>query len=493
VTKGFIRYEVKNGIEYASVYKAKRLADGTKTNDVQWLGRVIDKQNGVYRNKEKGTFTFSLETGVTEIQSSKREKLILDFGDSFILNEVMVQSGFSTLLKNVYGEMSDTLLSLLFYRSLQSGANCYAQTWWEGSYARILFPKANTASQRISETLAELGDEWLQRTFFKNYLQYISTRCGGGVLIDSTGLPNDCDSPLTAVNNHNGQVSNETRLVLVIERKSGLPLYFRYASGNIVDVSTLEATLAEVRAYGVDITHAIIDAGYYSDKNIKAMRAGGVSFLMRMPTNRKLYKELIAFHASGLEDAKYLVKYRERFVYIKRVEIDLFGAKGYAFIALDVDRKHDEMKKYMHDNYDNLDVSFDEMNAVMHAKGLFVLISSGYIEVYEVLPLYYQRQVIEQVFDIGKNNVDLLPLRVHGIDAFRGHLLLSFLSVVAYILVNNMLKHSDFCALGVYRNLRNLKCKVFDDSIIVHEPNKKMISIVNHLKLKLPSVIPFNW
>jgi transposase len=98
---------------------------------------------------------------------------------------------------------------------------------------------------------------------------------------------------VTAINNHNGVISNETRLVLVLDKKSGLPIYFRYVAGNIVDVMTLEATLAEVRAYGVDVRHAIVDAGYYSEKNIRAMHESEISFVLRMPPNRKLHKELI--------------------------------------------------------------------------------------------------------------------------------------------------------------------------------------------------------
>jgi hypothetical protein len=84
MTKGFIRYETKNNIEYASVYKAKRI-DGNKINDIEWLGKVIDKKNGIFQSKERGTFKFSLENGVLEYLLPTEEKLILDFGDSYFL------------------------------------------------------------------------------------------------------------------------------------------------------------------------------------------------------------------------------------------------------------------------------------------------------------------------------------------------------------------------------------------------------------------------
>jgi len=485
MTKGFIRYESKNNVEYASVYKARRV-DGKKVNDIEWLGRVIDKEQGIYQSRKRGVFQYTLESKDIEYLPYTQEKLILDFGDSFFLNEMLTRCGFMSLIKHVFGNMTDILSSLIFYKTLHGGANCYAKNWWEGSYTRLLFPEAHLPSQRISETLRELGDEHLHRDFFRAYLQYISSKVQGSVLIDSTGLPNDIHFPLTAISNHNGIISNESRLILVLERTSKLPIYFRYVAGNIVDVSTLQTTIAEIREYGIDVHHAVVDAGYYSEKNIKALQTDGISFLLRMSTNRKLYKELITKYGPGLEDAKYLVKYRGRFVFVRRVEIDLFGKIGYAYVSLDIDRKHDEIKKYFNQALDDDDISVDDINITMQSKGFFVLVSSESIEPVDLLPLYYTRQAIEQVFDISKSNTDLLPLRVHTIDAFRGHLLISFISSAAYILVNNTLKGSDVCVAGAYYILRNQKCKVYDDVIIPQEANKKMNDIAKHVGLTFP-------
>jgi len=262
MTKGFIRYEKKNGVEYASIYKAKRI-EGKKTNEIEYLGRVVDKNKGIYKNNKKGTFSFALEDGKTQYLPTVTEKLILDFGDSYLLNEMLIRSGFKELIERIYEGKSEMVLALLFHRVLRGGANCYAHVWWEGAYTRILFPKAGLQSQRISEQLQDLGDERNQRHFFIEYLRYISDKCGKGILVDSTGLPNDIRFPLTAINNHNGEISNETRLILVLDRQSGMPIYFRYTAGNIVDVSTLETTLNEIHAYGVEVEYAIVDAGYF--------------------------------------------------------------------------------------------------------------------------------------------------------------------------------------------------------------------------------------
>ena len=59
----------------------------------------------------------------------------------------------------------------------------------------------------------------------------------------------------------------------------------------------------------------------------------------------------------------------------------------------------------------------------MASQGVFILVSSGKMVKEKILPAYYMRQQIEQIFDIGKNYADMLPLRVQNESTFRGHLL----------------------------------------------------------------------
>jgi len=39
------------------------------------------------------------------------------------------------------------------------------ESWFEGNFAKILFPKSNLSSQKISKILSTLGDESIQRKF----------------------------------------------------------------------------------------------------------------------------------------------------------------------------------------------------------------------------------------------------------------------------------------------------------------------------------------
>lgn len=505
MAKKFIHYESKNGIEYASVYTPQKIK-GKKVNNPEYLGRVIDKDHGVFKSREKGLFTYSLENGYDTLKPDidsdtqsfiiQEEKLILDFGDAYCLYTVLKSSFLNDIIQEIVPNQADTLMTLIGYKLLAGGANRYAEDWWSGSYARIMFPQVKISSQRISEFYSQLGDESVQRKFFNYYLNALCVNKKTGVLIDSTGLPNDIHFPLTAINTHNGVTSNEARLIFVIDRLTGMPLFFRYNAGNIVDVSTLKSTIAELDAYGIKTDYAILDAGYYSEDNINALYGYGddgkkIPFITRLRPNLKLYKQLVYDHAKDLaESSRYWVIQRNRLLSIKCVEIFPFGNKAYAYVAIDHDRRHDESIRYAKDALGNKELSFDSMDEAVMAKGLFILISSEEIETKDIMPLYYTRQCVEQVFDIAKNNADLLPLRTHNEDTFRGHLLIAFIVSVVYLLVNQKLEGSAYNTEGAFRILRNQKCKVFVDRLLPKEPDKKMNDIYKILRINPPHFIP---
>ena len=275
-----------------------------------------------------------------------------------------------------------------------------------------------------------------------------------------------------------------------------MPLFFRYNAGNIVDVTTLRSTIAELSEFGVDTEYAILDAGYYSEGNIRSLygednNGKTIPFLTRLGANLKLYKQLVEEHAEDLVKSKYMMMQRDRLLSVKRVEVSLFGHIGYAYIAIDHHRREDEIFKYAKSMLNSKDVSYDEMDDNIRKKGIFVLISSEQIETKDVMTLYYTRQTVEQVFDVSKNYADLLPLRVHNEETFRGHLMLSFIATVVFLLINQQLNGSAFNTEGAFLILRNQKCKVFDDRILPKEPNKNMNEIYKKLNITPPLFLTY--
>jgi transposase len=498
----FIAYDIKNGIEYAKICTSIR--EGKKVRKTYTnLGRVLDKEKGIFQNRKQGVFTYSVEAGygkapvdfVPEVTEKKgKMNLILDFGDTFFIDEYMKNSGLGSVVDEIGYGNPDTLKAMLSYYILCNMANCHAADWFEGNYARILYPKANLTSQRISDFLAAIGDEYSEREFFKAYLEFLfqkdKTVKDTGILIDSTGLPNDIRFPLTAISNHNGKVSNEVRLIYVTQQDTGMPIYFRYCPGNVIDTPTLVRTMAELKESGINTKFAILDAGYYSDKNIEYLFDKQISFVTRLKGNKTLYKQLVRDHLDDLEHKDNFVSYNNRYAYIKRVECEIVeGRKGYAYIGLDIDRKSSESHKLFQKAKDKK-LSDSDVFEKIKEKGVFILASSRRIAKDKILPTYYTRQQIEQIFDISKNYADMLPLRVQTESTFRGHLLLTFIATVFCKMVQDELKETKLNPQSMFLNLRNQKCKVYDNAIITQEAFKKANDSYKKFKIECPVRIP---
>ena len=495
----YIGYDIKSGVEYAKLYVSHR--DGEVTfKDYQNLGRVIDKERGIYQNRERGVFTYNLKTNtygkapaevVPPRKKQRKESLIVDFGDAYFLDTYINSRGLRAVVDAIGYGNPDTLGAMISYYALNSLANCHAKDWWDGSYARMLYPAANLTSQRISDFLAAIGDEYSQRAFFKEYLPFLE-RLGHqteNVVIDSTGLPNSIRFPLTAISNHNGEISSEVRLIYVVQQSTGLPIYFRYCPGNVIDASTLVRCIAELKEQGVNTKFAILDAGYYCAGNIAEFFDNKVSFITRLKENLKLYKDLVAEHLCTLEAKEHFIEYNGRYVFLKCAPCELDSRPAYAYIGLDVTRKGAESQGTMR-RAKAKKMSAGQVYDAMQDQGLFILVSSRRIAADKVLPLYYTRQQIEQIFDIGKHYADFLPLRVHNEDTFRGHLLLTFIVAVVIKMIQDDLKNSSITPMSLFLNLRNQKCKIYDDKIITQEAFKKARECYDFFGIKCPVTLP---
>ena len=202
-----------------------------------------------------------------------------------------------------------------------------------------------------------------------------------------------------------------------------------------------------------------------------------------------LYKELVAKYLGVLECRENLVEYNGRYVYLKCVPCELVGHRVYAYVGLDVERRSLEAQRTFRSAKDKkLDAG--QVYDAMRGQGVFVLVSSRRIAPVNLLPLYYTRQQIEQVFDLGKNYADLLPLRVASEETFRGHLFLSFVATVVLKMLQNALKLSSVSSSSLFLVLRNQKCKVYRDKVIAQEVVKKANEYYSLFDMKCPVSIP---
>lgn len=504
----YIFYSGPNGC-YASAGVSKR--NGTDTSvDVLYLGRVLDKDAGIYKSRERGVFTFDPETGEfgtppadyvpqeTEDRRKKHKKVSVDFGDAFFMNSFIHASGMMEVVDKIEYGNRDTLHAMLLFYTLSGLANCDAIHWYEGNIASLLYPQANLTSQRISDFLAAIGTQEKQIAFQQAYIQFVMEHYDQdkNILIDSSGLPNSIHFPLTAKNVHNGKVSNETRLIFVVQKSTGLPLYYRAVSGNIVDVSTLSRIFLHLDSMGIDISSCIMDAGYNSGANLDLFYDENhkckIGFITRIGSNDKTFKELVSKELPNIDKKENFIKYEDRYLFIIKKQVWVGSNDdnpAWMYLGLDCGRMSDEQHKLLkRAKRDSLSV--DEVFEAMQTEGVFGILSGEDYTCEEILPAYYQRQAAEQIFDFAKNYTKLLPLRINNDATFNGHLLLSYIATCIVKMIQLRLKEANLFFGSRLACLRNQKCTIYQNRIVTDEPQKEANDTYKAFKMQCPDSIP---
>ena len=466
----FIRYKTFGKQEYA--YQIKSYWDSKTQKPKQktlYLGVVIDKSKKIFEKR---------------LSLLKQEKLILDFGDSYFIKEFFEKVKFTKLIEEVFGDKKDFFLSLINYRLCYPSAMRFSKTWFEGNYAKLCYPSVDLSSQRISDFLKLLGDENLQRKFFKQYIPAYA-ESNEGIIIDATSLPNQIHMPITQWGLSGEEIDKQIRFLLVVDKKNSMPLFFRYFSGNIVDVSTLKNTIKELQKFGIKENYVYMDAGFFSESNILELYEQEINFLTRLPSIRTTYKELIFSEVKNIERYENAVQYGKRALFIKQKRINLFGKDAFAYIVLDPERKGRETKNFLLQNIKNKENTVEELEYDMMKRGIMILVSSFNLKNEEVVPAYYVRQTAEKLFGFSKDDLSLLPLRVHNEESLRGFLFMQFVTLIAFVHIKNKLG-KEHNVEEILLKLRNLKCKVYDDEIIICEPNKQQKEILEKLDILMP-------
>jgi hypothetical protein len=404
----FIRKKkMQSGRVYAYEVTAVWDADKKQSRAVSKYVGACDTEGNII---PKGTKRIKTDKRLTHNSLSVQlEKLIQDFGDGFLVQESIKKSVIYSPLEDVFKEKPE-LLSLMSYRICSPSPMYNCELWAKGNVAGILGCHNKLSSQDISRLLGSLGEEHLQREFFKKYLRSQSGLGTRNVIIDATSLPCQNSTGFNAFGYSDGSIEEQFRFHCVLSQDTKKPLFYRYVPGNIADTSTLKATIEELKALGIQHSFALLDAGYSSESNIKHLRENQIDFLMRLPAGRVLYKETIVHHYQELEALENAVQYGKRSLFVKAHKIDLYGEPGYIYTILDPAKKTKDYEKLIATRAENPKEIDEEADKFAFKRaGIFTLISSKHIPEKEILEAYYTRQSIEQVFGFAKSDLDLLP------------------------------------------------------------------------------------
>ena len=452
-------YTDASGIERAKWPGKTVYINGEARKEGQFnLGVVVDKSQNIFWNRKDGYITFDpvtekiSEAPLSTIPSDWREvdhtrrrpPVCVDFGDTYLLDELIKGIGYDKVLDSINYANRDRLMSMLYYYVIEDKANRHAETWFRQNLIRILYPRAGLASQRISEFLAAIGTDDQKRDFLKAHIKYVLEVTGGDVcvLIDSTGLPNSCNVPITRISSHEGDVNLEFRLIALVQKSTGLPLFYHIIEGNVVDVSTIDFIIRTAKEHGIDVSYVIGDAGYCCPANIERLVLSHIDFMTRVNPTYQTYSNVISQNLDKLNDPQYNVNYHGRTVRVYKTKTVIGKNKetnkdveGNLYLCKDMSAHYDKAHR-VHKKYDG-NLPSAEIEAICEKCGIFAIVTTLDLPPEDVLPEYYIRQKVEQFFDFGKNYAKFIPVREQNMNTLKGHILLGFMASFVITLINN--------------------------------------------------------
>jgi len=483
------------------------------------LGKIVtldgEGKSGVFLSPTRGLVAYdSVADAFSDIESGDgrveglgvfaEPEIHTVFGDSYLLLRVLEKSGLLAVLRTAFQKDRDyeRVLAHVMHSVLRDGSRIGCDDFIAKSFASYLLDDIPVGSLGSDTAyFSMMGEDSSRLSFFRAFvarMRKADPLFGEACYVDSTPLPNDIDdNPFNYLCSHGVRsTSVQMRLVLVLDERSGLPVWYTIIAGNLLDLSTLENTLIDVaESLDVKISSFVLDAGYASAQVLKYFHSGegaGKSLTVRMPPkNGYPYKSLYHKARPLMANAKHEFIRAGHTYFAKRYEIEVLEVPVQAYVYVDKDNALSGSRNWRlahEDEYEKL--TDTEKNWLSVRFGFFVLISTETKGADELLDDYFGRTSIESVFKTSKEYLDLLPLSKWSNLTVRGKILSDIVATIALLQLRKLLAESGISTCRLFGRTQSLMCtKKRDGTVIVEVANKQAREFYQTLKVKVPSSV----
>ena len=493
---------------------------------IEKLGKVVwlseDKKSGIFRSPSRGLVEYNVLTNTfsdvsTQDPRVNRTELFQEpqvhtvFGDAYLILEFLEKCGLIALLRGVFSQSKDyeRVLCHLVHSIARNGSKISCDDFTSKSFLSYVLPNTPVSSLG-SDTVyfAMMGNDRIKIQFFKCFATMMRTkhpRFGNFCYVDSTPLPNDIsDNPFNALCSHGiDSVGIQTRLILVLDEGTGLPVWFQTIAGNILDLSTINTIRDNLKeVLDIDIYHMVLDAGYVTKNLITQYHLDSEAvldddaeehkrlFIGKMPAKKGFpYKTLYHQVQKMIPNAKYEFIRAGHSYFGFRKEIVLFEKREFAYIYVDKDNALQLSRKWRQENEELYESMTDKDKNWYSVKfGYFILLSNDEKSPAELLDEYFGRTQIETVFKTAKEYLQLLPLSKWSFTTVSGKLLSDCIATIAYLMMQKKLDGSKISMPRLLGQTQSLMCMKTRDGIIrVETANKQARAVYKALGIPIPS------
>jgi transposase len=434
-----------------------------------------------------------------------------NYGNIYFLAEQIKQLGLSELLQKIYPHNYNEILGLALYEISEASPAYLFPYWLE---EQNLPEVKRLESSGISALYDSLGRDQKGRDRFMQ--EWIKTQGSiEGVYYDITSI----SSHSTKIDfiewgyNRDHESLPQINMGVVCNIKSGLPIYYRTHPGSIVDVTTLKncrdffSTANIIDMSSKENQLQFIQPLSFSFKKTKELILKNKAKL-RDTATAFIFNQEILHHASDkivfgeticdvhiYYNEKAELEQRHKFLTalleIEKVFVKCKNKEEFdQYIQSNIDKKYQEYFKWI-PGEKCVVKNIVKINEYCANLGYFAMATNKKMDKVEVLEYYRNRDRVEKLFDIMKNEMDGSRLRVHSSYNVDGKLFVKFIALIIYMKITNQMKNSKlFDKLSLQEMLHELRkikiTRIENFDPIISELTKKSKKIFADLKIALP-------
>ena len=472
------------------------------------------------QSRQKRTYIGPKPDGKKQKRKQKRSNLVsTNFGNIFLLNFLANEVGLKKLLGYVFPKNYREILALAYYQIMENSA-MYLFPYWLEEQNLEKVKKLN--SSNISQLCEDLGrDQEARQEFIKKWIDHLKPI--KAAYYDITSI----SSYATGIDfiewgyNRDKERLPQLNMGVTFCRDHLLPIHYNLYPGSIVDVTTLKNCLKYLEAFELKDITLVLDRGFFSKKNILEMDNSKINFIQPLSYSLKKVKLLIKKNKKELSNPATAFKYNEEILNYMAADIEFddkkFNAHLFFSEKAEVDQKHHflatllefeenvinqefkTLKEYLDYKKNNIPEKFRTyfkwnkttfkieknsrtIKAYLSKVGSFILVTNKQLNKIDILDSYRQRDKVEKVFDVFKNEIDGDRIRAHSQYNTDGRLFLKFITLILYAKISSVMKTKNlfkkYSIIELLNILKNLKITTLDkQKTFLSELSKKQRNI----------------
>ena len=430
-----------------------------------------------------------------------------------------------------------TVLLLAYNRAVRPLALSHIESWYHGTIFSRKYPGLPLSSQTLSNLLTAIGRDGIPLKFFQDLIGQISPR--STLLYDITSISSYTSGIQVFEYGHNrdGLPLPQINLSLVVDKDQGIPVFYDMYPGSIVDVSTLRNTIAKITSMGIPACTMVLDRGFCSTENLNILDESRFQFIIPASRSFKVVKETLSKLHTTVKKPKNLKKFKGKTIFVEPITLKMGTTlfKGYGYYSPSREkiefehffsRLHDTIERLQSLSirpYVNPSKLFDDYARTMkpylswkvdgsrfvitprekaiaqytNKLGVFILLYSGELTWDECLSLYRSRDLVEKLFDVLKNDLEIMPINVKTHESLTGLLFIAYLSLLIRMHIVRQCQaaglQKKYSLEHMFVELEKIRwIELPDEKCSLSEVGKKQREILDALNIAPELTIPVN-